>query len=131
QYPAAHSGESAGCKGYDNRFRPWYVETATPEPKDVVIVLDKSKSMSNPISAFSTRLLIRVAKEASMTILETLNPSDRIGIVEFSTTASVAMGDPELTPTCFKNQLAFAIPQNIEILKRNVDKITVDENTNY
>ncbi|CAH1782871.1 unnamed protein product, partial [Owenia fusiformis] len=75
--------------------------------------------------------LIRVAKKAAKTILDTLNPSDRIGIVEFSTKASVAMGDIERTPTCFKEQLAYAIPQNKEILKRNVDKITVDENTNY
>ena len=47
--------DDAPCPSYDPRFRPWYVETATPEPKDVVLVIDTSGSM---ITA-----LMNVAKE--------------------------------------------------------------------
>ena len=62
--------DQAPCPSYDPRFRPWYVETATPEPKDVVLVIDTSGSM---LSA-----LMNVAKEAAKTVLNTMNPRDRV-----------------------------------------------------
>ena len=62
--------DDAPCPSYDPRFRPWYVETATPEPKDVVLVIDTSGSM---ITA-----LMNVAKEAAKTVLNTMNPRDRV-----------------------------------------------------
>ena len=64
--------DSADCRSYDPRFRPFYVETATPEPKDVVLVLDTSGSMSG------SRLT--VAKEAAKTVVSTMNPRDRVSI---------------------------------------------------
>ncbi len=63
----------ADCRSYDPRFRPFYVETATPDPKDVVLVFDRSESMH-----FGDR--IKVAKEAAKTFLSTLNPNDRVSI---------------------------------------------------
>ena len=68
QFPAS---KSTDCSTYDNRFRPWYVETATPVPKYVVIVIDKSGSMS-----FGNR--ISVAKDAAKTVLNTMNPRDEV-----------------------------------------------------
>ena len=68
-YPAFE--DKADCKAYDPRFRPFYVETATPEPKDVVIVIDHSGSM-NPSR-------MTAAKEAAKTVLNTMNPRDRVG----------------------------------------------------
>ena len=61
------------CKSYDPRFIPFYVETATPEPKDVVLVIDSSASMN-------TENRIWLAKEAAKKILSTLNPRDRVSI---------------------------------------------------
>ena len=64
--------DKADCRSYDPRFRPFYVETATPEPKDVVLVIDTSGSMHG------NRIL--VAKEAAKTVLNTMNPRDRVSI---------------------------------------------------
>lgn len=68
--------DESDCASYDPRFRPFYVETATPEPKDVVLVIDRSGSMSG------TRL--KLAKEAAKTVLRTMNPRDRVGTQFFS-----------------------------------------------
>ena len=62
--------DTAECKSYDPRFRPFYVETATPEPKDVVLVIDHSDSMRG------SRL--KVAREAAKTVLRTMNPRDGV-----------------------------------------------------
>ncbi|KAJ7382930.1 hypothetical protein OS493_031705 [Desmophyllum pertusum] len=43
-YPVFDDKEK--CDKFDNRYRPWYVETATPEAKDVVLVIDISASMT-------------------------------------------------------------------------------------
>ena len=67
-YPAFEDTED--CRSYDPRLRPFYVETATPKPKDVVLVLDTSGSMRG------SRLTI--AKEAAKTFLSTMNPRDRV-----------------------------------------------------
>ena len=58
------------CDRYDPRFRPFYVETATPEAKDVVLVMDTSWSMTGD--------KLKVAKEAAITVLGTMNPKDQV-----------------------------------------------------
>ncbi|OPL20619.1 hypothetical protein AM593_10657, partial [Mytilus galloprovincialis] len=62
------------CSNYDPRFRPFYVSTATPVQKDVVVVIDKSGSMRN---LHDSKTLLQIAKEAAISVLETLNPNDR------------------------------------------------------
>lgn len=52
-------------------FRPYYVETVTPTPKDLVLVLDRSESMK-------TFNIMNLAKEAAKTVIGTLNPNDRV-----------------------------------------------------
>ena len=66
--------DTADCRSYDPRFRPFYVETATPEPKDVVLVIDTSGSMHGD--------RIVVAKAAAKTVLSTMNPRDRVSKVK-------------------------------------------------
>ena len=46
-----------------------------PEPKDVVILIDKSNSMG---SLYSGKTLLDIAKEASQIVVNTLNPRDRV-----------------------------------------------------
>lgn len=74
-------GEYAKCNVFvfkwfiQTNCRPFYVSTATPTEKDVVIVIDKSNSMS---ATDRGKPLIQIAKEATVTVLRTLNPSDRV-----------------------------------------------------
>lgn len=46
------------------------METASPDPKDVVIVIDTSGSMRGP--------LLNMAKDAAKAVLDTFNPNDRV-----------------------------------------------------
>ena len=55
--------------------RPWYVETSSPIPKDVVLVIDKSLSMTDTYDQVS---LLSIAKRAAISVIETLNPRDRV-----------------------------------------------------
>ena len=61
-------------------YRPWFKEAATPIPKDVVLMIDTSSSMGNQ---FGKHRRIWVAREAGKTVLNTLNPNDRVS--EFNT----------------------------------------------
>ena len=63
----------------DPRFRPWFVQAATPTPKDVVVVIDSSGSMG------STRM--SKAKAAAQIVLKTLNPDDYFNVVDFDNSA--------------------------------------------
>lgn len=57
------------------KLRSWYVETASPVKKNLVIIIDRSGSMSG--------LRMRLAKEAAFTVLDTLSPKDNVSIVHF------------------------------------------------
>ena len=59
------------CDYLEHRYRPWYVESATPEAKDVVLVIDSSASMTG--NKFT------IAKKAAKTVLDSLNPKDQVG----------------------------------------------------
>lgn len=52
------------------QFRSWYVETASPVKKNLVIIIDRSGSMSGP--------RMRLAIEAALTVLDTLSPQDNV-----------------------------------------------------
>ena len=62
-------------------YRPWYVEAVTPEVKDVVIILDTSRSMDVFISRTSTATYLYWAKLAAINVLDSLNPVDRVSTV--------------------------------------------------
>ncbi|XP_070554563.1 VWFA and cache domain-containing protein 1-like isoform X2 [Ptychodera flava] len=106
-YPAS---SRAACDDYDSRYRPWYVEALTPKPKNVVIVIDKSSSMS---IQHEGRTLMQIAKEAAITVVETMNPNDKVNVIAFSDTVSMPN---QCKDACYESQLAQATPQNKECL---------------
>ena len=57
------------------RYRPFYVAVASPQPKDLVVVIDTSGSMSN---THHGRTLMEIAIEAASTVVDTLGPNDRV-----------------------------------------------------
>ncbi|XP_063407199.1 VWFA and cache domain-containing protein 1-like [Mytilus trossulus] len=115
------------CSSYDPRFRPFYVSTATPVQKDVVVVIDKSGSMS---SRHNSKTLLQIAKEAAISVLETLNPNDRFGIVAFSSSAYIP-GSSTIGRECHGTELAKATPLNIKFMKSQVSVIRSGGSTNY
>ncbi|KAI0239289.1 Voltage-dependent calcium channel subunit alpha-2/delta-3 [Lamellibrachia satsuma] len=60
---------------YDPRFRPFYVEVASPQPKDLVVVVDTSGSMR---TTHKGRSLMEIAINAASTVVDTLGPNDRV-----------------------------------------------------
>lgn len=74
---------------YDFRTSSWYIDAAT-SPKDIVILLDSSGSM--------TGLRRELAKSVVSAILDTLGNNDFVNVYKFSDTIE------ELVP-CFKDML--------------------------
>lgn len=74
EYPVERSTQ---CQNYDPRFRPWYVQTSTSWPKDIVLLIDRSHSMKDFHRMES-------AIHAAETIIESLGPDDRISVIAFS-----------------------------------------------
>eukprot|EP00118_Oscarella_pearsei_P016090 m.150910 g.150910 ORF g.150910 m.150910 type:complete len:1501 (+) comp38558_c0_seq16:74-4576(+) len=111
------------CDNYDPRFRSWYVSAAVPEPRDIVLVIDKSGSMDASVGS-STRM--DLAKEAAKTVLETLNPHDRVAAISFSTGIQSVDED-----SCYSNGLARATNQTIFTLTKFVDELNPAGTTNY
>ena len=99
---------------YDPRFRSWYVSAASG-PKDVVIVLDVSGSMRN-----AGRM--DLAKQAAKKLLDTLTDVDYVGLVQFSSSASTALGATTLLP---------ATGSTVASMKQWVDGLSPTGNTNF
>lgn len=68
------------CDDYDPRFRPWYV-TATSGSKNVILLLDVSGSMEADYKLES-------AKEALISVINTLSNNDFVGVATFSDSAT-------------------------------------------
>ena len=75
-WPASHS---KACDDYDTRIRPWFI-AASSGPKDIVVVIDKSKSMDIGIRW-------KLAIDAAKSVIRTLTIADHFGIVLFSNDA--------------------------------------------
>ena len=99
---------------YDPRKRPWYV-AASSGPKDVLLVLDVSGSMSN-----SGRM--GLMQTAANTIISQLTIGDHVGIVTFSSTAGL------VNPT---NYLMQATAENIATLTDRVNSLSPGGTTNF
>eukprot|EP01006_Ploeotia_vitrea_P051384 TRINITY_DN67553_c14_g3_i1.p1 TRINITY_DN67553_c14_g3~~TRINITY_DN67553_c14_g3_i1.p1 ORF type:complete len:1249 (-),score=652.98 TRINITY_DN67553_c14_g3_i1:2425-6171(-) len=116
-FPAA---KSSSCTSYDPRFRPWYVQSSSSKGKDVVIIIDQSGSMS-----LSGRMA--AARNAAVTVLQTLNPSDKVSVVAFSTDANL----PTSIDSCFETSLVDATPTNLALLIDWVNKLSAGGWTYY
>ena len=57
---------------FDPRMRPWYI-SATSGPKDIVIILDCSRSMEGK--------KFHLAREAAKTVLKTLTKHDFVNVI--------------------------------------------------
>eukprot|EP01084_Bolivina_argentea_P291596 501158_1 len=99
---------------YDPRFRPWYVSAASGS-KDVVILLDVSGSMRD-------NGRIGLAKEAVLSVLNTLGSSSFVNVVAFS---------DELKRTCFENKLVPATSRNIAELETFVSNLEAGGLTDF
>lgn len=60
--------------------RPEFSATASPRPKDVVIVIASTQSMKAP-SGVPNKQKLTVAKEAAHAVINTLNPNDRVRLL--------------------------------------------------
>ena len=103
------------CGNYDPRKRPWFV-AASSGPKDVVIVLDVSGSMSN----FGR---LDLAKKAAITVVETLTISDRVAIIAFSDYAYQVHSGTDM--------LVRATNENKQILIEQIQALTEGGATNF
>ena len=101
------------CYSLDPRIRPWYV-SATSGPKTVILVLDVSASMLN-----YGRL--QLAKEAAITVVNTLTNADSVGIVLFSDKAKQL-----LLHTQPSGQLVKATYANLTALQKELQNLVID-----
>lgn len=93
KWPPDDSSARSGQELYDFRTSSWYIDSAT-SPKDVVILLDSSGSMTGQRR--------EIAKSVVNAILDTLGNNDFLNVFRFSDTT-----DP-LVP-CFKDMLVQVI----------------------
>jgi Mg-chelatase subunit ChlD len=108
-FPARHSSK---CRSYDNRKRPWYV-AASSGPKDIIIILDISGSMSRQDR-------ISLAKQAAIDVISALTIGDHFGVVLFS--------DKAQTP---EQYLLKASKENKQKMKDFIGTIQIGGGTNF
>ena len=115
QAPANHAEQ---CGLYDPRKRPWFV-AASSGPKDVVLVIDTSGSMSEYGR-------IGLARDAAKTVVETLTVADRVAVVAFNGAAELLNigGGVE-------GGLVRATQSNKDALVREIDRLEANGATNF
>jgi len=111
-YQTRTEQQCSGCS--DPRFRGWYASAASG-PKNVVMVLDKSGSMSK-----ANRLSLM--KSAAQWVLNTLTPHDYVTVVVYSTISE--------SPAFTKKSLVQATPENILLLANYIKNIGAGGATN-
>ncbi|XP_070571542.1 VWFA and cache domain-containing protein 1-like [Ptychodera flava] len=103
-----------------------------PRTKGLVIVIDKSGSMNE---RYGGKTLMQVAIDAAITVLDTTNPVDKIGVVAFSDEAQTLSGSPRDDEddylNCFSDQLAQATPINIDHLRDFISSLQYGGGTEY
>ncbi|XP_078678415.1 voltage-dependent calcium channel subunit alpha-2/delta-4-like [Branchiostoma floridae x Branchiostoma belcheri] len=124
QYYGAKEGEyhqfpknDRSCDGNAHIFRNWYVSAASPKKKNVVIVIDVSGSMRKENR-------IELAKQAALTVLDTLTARDWAGVVSFSEEAYTPAG-------CLGDSLGEASQGNIQIMQNFINNLSPIRYTHY
>ncbi|XP_041974803.1 voltage-dependent calcium channel subunit alpha-2/delta-3 isoform X4 [Aricia agestis] len=100
---------------YDCRTRAWYMEAAA-SPKDVVILVDRSGSMTGQRRD--------IAKHVVTNILDTLGNNDFVSVMTFADTVE------EIVP-CFEDSLVQATLANLRELKLALDNFETNEIANF
>ncbi|KAJ8322155.1 hypothetical protein KUTeg_000626 [Tegillarca granosa] len=113
---------------YDPRFRPYFASGARPTPKDVVIVTDTSGSMNN---LYHDVPYLQIAKDAAITVLKTLSPNDRIGLVSFNEKAKTPGQTSNGQESCYQDNLATATAHNIQRMESYINLLDALGDTNY
>eukprot|EP00731_Ephydatia_muelleri_P032598 Em0024g142a len=88
------------CDSFDPRYRPWYTASATPNFKDVVVVV-KNNRFINP-DDYNTLI------QAANILINTLNPRDRLAVLMYNS----GVHRPALSG-CYASSLSTASPANI------------------
>ncbi|XP_037897519.1 voltage-dependent calcium channel subunit alpha-2/delta-3 isoform X2 [Glossina fuscipes] len=108
-----------GSKGskqiHDFRTHNWFVQAAS-SPKDIMILLDSSSSMSEKSFV--------LALETAFNILDTLGENDYVNLITFS--------DMVKTPVpCFKDRMVRATPDNVHEIKSAVKAVRLENTANF
>ncbi|XP_065176178.1 VWFA and cache domain-containing protein 1-like isoform X2 [Sycon ciliatum] len=118
------------CSDYDPRFRPWYVASAVPTPKDLVIVVDVSGSMGDIVPNSGRQSRLDLAKVAVASILNTLSDRDRVTVVPFSDIVE-SIGGSSSEAGCFDSELGLVSPYSVRLLTRLVNGLNANGGTRY
>ncbi|XP_022096011.1 voltage-dependent calcium channel subunit alpha-2/delta-3-like isoform X2 [Acanthaster planci] len=103
---------SMGLDLYDCRKRGWYISSAT-SPKDVVILIDTSGSM--------TGSRINVAKHTVNTIMKTLGDDDFFNVISFGDATSFIQ-------PCFNGTLVQANADNKNLIEQGLKQMAAPKN---
>ena len=124
-YPARQSED---CSWYDPRKRKWFV-AASSGPKDVIVVLDASGSMSFGLPP-NTRM--ELAKSAAKEVLSRLTIADYFTVVRFSKTAENLMESiSDRSGNANGGGLVRGTEENILLASDIIDGIQPDGSTNF
>ena len=71
---------SGNCGKYDNRYRPWYVATANPTVKNLVIMIDRSSSMDKlwTVGKDKKQTTLQLALRVADILLSTVKRKDKV-----------------------------------------------------
>ncbi|KAJ8956284.1 hypothetical protein NQ318_015020, partial [Aromia moschata] len=100
---------------FDCRTRSWYIEAAS-SPKDVVILVDRSGSM--------TGMRREIARHVVHNILDTLGNNDYVNIFTFSNTTDALV-------ECFDKKLVQANLANVRLLKESMGTFKTEQIANF
>lgn len=92
---ASEDDELQGCRPFEPRIRPWFIAASTG-PKDIVFVIDISRSMNEPAMRFTDDSRWDVTKRALISMVDTLASFDFVNIVTFSDSADRLVKDGSL-----------------------------------
>ncbi len=112
------------CQKDDNPvWRPWYKAGASPKPKNIVLVCDRSQSMSGN--------LMDHAKSALRSVLHTLGPDDKVAVVFFNQTIELAPVNKDTQSDCYQSKFAAAIPRNVKHLEAFINGTSASGGSQY
>lgn len=129
-YPARQSEE---CGKYDPRTRPWY-QAALPstirntiKPRRVIIMLDTSRSMGEPLNANSEQTKMAYMKQSAIAVLKTLSPNDSIAVIRFAEIPTLANRPFQLPPYLWEK----ASKANVESIIESINELKVNGRSNW